>query len=195
MKTDVITVSSAGSGMDDALREAEKFAAYKELPRKPALHIRLLTEEAMGMMRAITGETEGEFWIEDGNGCAELHLRVHTVMDSLTRSRLLAASSSGKNEAARGIMGKLLSFFDTAADAPVFAAPFMPGTGAQMYGAMAWSMEDYRKQLRIYREQNGEGAEEAWDELEKSVVSNVADDVKVSVMGGDAELIILKKIV
>ena len=47
-----------------------------------------------------------------------------------------------------------------------------------MYGSYQWSMEDYREQLRQYREQNAEGSQEAWDELEKSVVSRVADDVK-----------------
>ena len=41
--------------------QAEKLAAYKELDGKPALHLRLLTEEMMGMMRSIAGEAEGEF--------------------------------------------------------------------------------------------------------------------------------------
>ena len=37
-------------------------------------------------------------------------------------------------------------------------------------------------------------AREAWDELEKSVVKNVADDVRVSIRGGFVEMIILKKL-
>ena len=53
-------------------------------------------------------------------------------------------------------------------------------------------MEDYRQQLRQYREQNAEGSQEAWDELEKSVVSRVADDVKVSIMGRTVEMTIVK---
>ena len=35
---------------------------------------------------------------------------------------------------------------------------------------------------------------EAWDELEKSVVRHVADDVRVSISGGFVEMIILKKL-
>lgn len=50
MKTDVITVSSQGVQMASALNLAEKVAAYKELSGKNALHLRLLTEETMGMM-------------------------------------------------------------------------------------------------------------------------------------------------
>ena len=190
MKTDVIVVSSRGEKMEEALNQAEKFAQFKGLDRKKALHLRLLTEEMMGMMRSITGETEGEFWIEDDTETAELHLRVNTVIDMQTRAQLVAASTSGKNEATRTLMGKLRSFFDVG---PVFAAPFMPGESAQVYGAaMAWSMQEYRNQLKKYRDENGEGAEEEWDELEKSVVSHVADEVKVRVENDVAEMIIYK---
>jgi hypothetical protein len=38
------------------------------------------------------------------------------------------------------------------------------------------------------------GAQEAWDELEKSVVNKVADDVKVYLRRGTAEMVILKKL-
>ena len=56
-----------------------------------------------------------------------------------------------------------------------------------------WSLEEYREQLRTYREQNVNGASEAWDELEKSVVSNLADEVKVSIKGHTAEMTIYKR--
>ena len=59
MRTDVITVSSRGKRMETALEQADKMAAYKGLSRKNALHLRLLTEEMMGLMRSVTGETEG----------------------------------------------------------------------------------------------------------------------------------------
>ena len=49
--------------MEAALNQAEKVAAYKSLSPKNTLHLRLLTEEMMGMMRSITGETQGKFWI------------------------------------------------------------------------------------------------------------------------------------
>ena len=38
-------------------------------------------------------------------------------------------------------------------------------------------------------------AAEAWDELEKSVVSNVADDVKIGIKGFQTEITIIKKLV
>ena len=122
MKTDVIVVSSKGNQMETALSQVEKVAAYKGLPAKGALHLRLLTEEMMSMMRSITGETEGKFWIEDNDGVYELHLLCETRMTSGKREKLLSTSSTGKNESARGLMGKLRDFFDRGADEDI--APF-----------------------------------------------------------------------
>ena len=186
MKSDVIIISNDGTGMDDALVQAEKTAQYKGLQGRDALHLRLLTEEMLGMMRSITGEREGRFWIEDQDDVFQLHLQVETPMSFDKQEKLLAASSSGKNEAAKGIMGKIRAFFDPLdwADAP------MPMNPEAMNSASTWSMNAYRQMVKESLEQEQEGAAEAWDELEKSVVSNIADDVKVSIQGRNVEMII-----
>ncbi len=199
MKTDVISVSSRGSRMDTALQAADNVAAYKELSPKSALHLRLLTEEMMGMMRSITGETEGRFWIEDENGVFSLHLQVVTLMDSEKRERLLSASSSGKNESARGLMGRLRDFFDRSADQDIatMASPLLlPGTLDEAAPLLdwEWSMVRYEEALAPYVQREEPEALEAWDELEKSVVARVADDVKVSIRGSTVEMTILKKL-
>ncbi len=116
MKTDVIVVSSKGARMEEALKEVDKVAEYKGLSHKSALHLRLLTEEMMGLMRSITGETEGCFWIEDQDNVYELHLQTTTRMTSLKREKLLSAATSGKNESAKGFMGHIRDFFDRGAD-------------------------------------------------------------------------------
>ena len=54
-------------------------------------------------------------------------------------------------------------------------------------------MRRYEDVLSARVEQDS-AAREAWDELEKSVVKNVADDVKVAISGGYVEMIILKKL-
>ena len=189
MKSDVIVISNDGSGMEEALSQAEKVAQYKGLQTKTALHLRLLTEEMLGMMRSITGGRTGCFWIEDQDSVFQLHLQVETMMDFSKQEKLLEVSSTGKNEAAKGIMGRIRAFFDPIdwADAPV---PMNPDTANPMY---SWSMSSYRQMVKDGLEHDLEGAAEAWDELEKSVVSNIADDVKVSIKGRNVEMIILKK--
>ena len=199
MKTDVIVVSSKGRRMEQALLQAEKTAAFKGLSPKSALHLRLLTEETMGLMRSITGETEGQFWIEDRDGVFEVHLLVETRLTSLKREKLLEVSSSGKNESAKGLMGKIRDFFDQGADLDVsgLTSPLLLA-GAYEHSSTAtldweWSMARYEDELSTRVERREEDALEAWDELEKSVVAHVADDVKVSIRGPRVEMIILKK--
>ena len=199
MKTDMIVVSSRGSQMEKALEQAEKVAAYKGLSGKNALHLRLLTEEMMGMMRSITGETEGVFWIEDENDVYRLHLQVTTRMDSDKRMQLLSAASSGKNESARGLMGKLRDFFDRGADEDI-ASLSSPLILPSMYEDSSlptmdweWSMMRYEEALAPSVQRQEKEALEAWDELEKSVVARVADDVKVSIRGRTVEMTLEKK--
>ena len=199
MKTDVITVSSKGKRMESALAQVDKLAAYKGLSSKDALHLRLLTEEMMGMMRSITGETNGEFWIEDEDGVYQLHLRVATRLSADEREQLLAASSTGKNESAKGLMGRLRDFFDWSSDEDLDAVS-NPLLLPDMFDSTSptldweWSMIRYENALSARVEQNEAGAKEAWDELEKSVVKHVADDVKVSIRSGIVEMIIYKKL-
>ena len=198
MKTDIIRVSSRGSRIETALQQADFVAGYKHLSPKSALHLRLLTEEMMGMIRSITGETEGEFWIEDQDDEFQLHFRVNTIMDSEKRERLLSTSTSGKNESARGFMGRLRNFFDVEADAdvaasagPLFSAMYSDSsTGSAL--DYEWSLLRYQEQLNS-RGENDPIAREAWDELEKSVVAHVADDVKISIRGRTVEMTIVKK--
>lgn len=200
MKTDVITVSSRGRQMEKALEQADKVAAYKGLSAKDALHLRLLTEEMMGMMRSITGEKEGTFWIEDQDGEYQLHLKVRAMLTSEEREQLLAVSSSGKNESAKGLMGRLRDFFDWGSDADLsaYSSPLLlPDAFEQSSSPMLdweWSMSRYERALSSQMEQGNQTVKEAWDELEKSVVSHVADDVKVAIRSGTVEMIILKKL-
>ena len=201
MKSDVMIVSSRGDQIDKALNQVEKVTVYKGLTGKNALHLRLLTEEMMGMMRSITGETEGKFWIEDEDGVYQLHLRVETRMDSDKRDRLLSASSTGKNESAKGLMGRLRDFFDRGADEDIssFTSPLLYSDAYEHSSTPTldweWSMTRYEEELFNRVRNNDSAAREAWDELEKSVVAKVADDVKVSIRGRSVEMIIVKKMV
>ena len=192
MKTDVIEISREENNIENALTQIEKVVAYKDLSPENAVVLRLLTEEVMAMMRAITGNVNGQFWIEDQDGVYEIHLLVRTLVDDVMHNQLLSVSASGKNEATRGFMGKIRSFFEPYAGVSMFSAGFGGGT-PQMYESYSWSMEDYREQLLQYRELEGRCDPEEWDELEKSVVARLADDVKVSIRGRNVEMTIIKK--
>lgn len=198
MKTDIITVSNDGNQIKMALEQTEKVAIYKELSQKNTLQLRLLAEEMMGMMRSITGEPEGKFWIEDDDNLYQLHLQVETRMSMEKRDQLLSASSSGKNESAKGLMGRLRDFFERGTDNDLIApSPLLLSSMQEISTTPTldwnWSMTVYQNELSELVEQKDEEACKMWDELEKSVVTHVADDIKVSIRGKITEMIILKR--
>lgn len=192
MKTEEIVVSSKGNGMDMALTQVDKTTEQLGLSRRDALHLRLLVEEMMSMIRSIIGQLEGRFWIEVNDRSCRLHLKTVTLMDAGQRSQLISASSSGKNEAHRGIMGKIRAFFEPMPidETPAYLADAIVTDGAN--GDLSWSLDAYRERLRRSKDTASE-AQQEWDELEKSVVSHIADNIQVSIRGYDVDLTILKK--
>ena len=198
MKTDVISVSGQKKMMETAIGQADKVAAYKGLSEKDAMHLRLLTEEMMGLMQSVTGASEGEFWIEDEDGEYRLHLLVRTLLSTEKKEQLLSVSGSGKNESAKGLLGRMREFFDWGVDDDITSNTlFLPDMYEHTSSPMLdweWSMRQYETALSARVAKEEPGAQEAWDELEKSVVKKVADDVKVYLRRGTAEMVILKKL-
>ncbi len=195
MKSDVILVSNDGGKLEKALDLTERVVAYWRLPPRTALHLRLLTEELMGMMHGITGERYGDFWIEVESGICMLHLRTETTMDSEKREALLSAASDGVNDAAKGLMGWVRDLFDRGADADVAAlsASVAPYDSTAIGNVFDWSLTQFRESVAMSRKSSPK-AEEVWDQLEKSVVAHVADEVKVSIRGRVVELILYKNL-
>lgn len=197
MKTDIIHVTSEGAGIAEALAQVDAVAAYKSLPEKDTLHLRLLTEEMMGMVRALTGECEADFWIEDEDGVYQLHLKTDTAVNTVMREKLLEVSTSGRNKEAKGMMGKLRDLFERALEPsgqgvdPLLAASIASGGGyvdIGMASAGVWSFTRYKSAL-----QDGKGPQEDWDELEKSIVANVADEIQIGIRDNTVEMVIYKK--
>lgn len=194
MKSDVIHIKKDGTGLNEALAQAEAVAVYKQLPKQEALHLRLLTEEMAGMLRAMTGKSEGDFWIEDEQGKFALHLRTNVFVHAEMREKLMGVSTSGKNISAKGFIGKMVELFEQAFE-PIDdkGQIYSPDPALSDYSGVGytpvWTLAGYRSAA-----QNGEVDQEDWDELEKSVVVHLADEIEVGVRGNVVEMIITKKI-
>ena len=97
-------------------------------------------------------------------------------------------------------MGRLKDFFDREMDEDI-ASMGSPLVLPDMYENTSmntlnweWSMSSYQHQLAAMVKDRNPQAMEMWDELEKSVVTHVADEIRVSIRGQQAEMIIQKKI-
>ncbi|WP_296331928.1 hypothetical protein [uncultured Treponema sp.] len=197
MKSDVCAITRDESSIASILNEAEKAASYSKLDKKQTMRLRLLAEELVGMLPELLTFSSGEFWIESDNSTFELHtlLSPDEAMNSANREKILSVSKSGKNLAARGIMNKIklaaqfmmIDYNDAVSTTGMEYEFFSMGMGDPqiMKSAYAWSLQKYRVKSE-------EKKDEAWDELEKSIIANIADDVLVSLNGKSVEIIVKK---
>jgi len=203
MKTSKIKVNSRGYGMEYALDEVEDFSRLMGFDERSARRARLLAEETMSMVRAIVDEFSANFWMESTPDCnCELHLQAEAPMDYDKKQELISASTQQRNEASVGIMGKIKDFIEDSlynmqdgASVAIGESQAMGMAGMVMNDIhmWSWSLEQYRQDVQEQKEKgDDEAIDDLLDELEKSIVANIADDVKVSVKGNNIEMIIRK---
>lgn len=203
MKTSKIKVNSRGYGMEYALDEVEDFSRLMGFDERSARRARLLAEETMSMVRAIVDEFSANFWMESTPDCnCELHLQAEAPMDYDKKQELISASTQQRNEASVGIMGKIKDFIEDSlynmqdgASVAIGESQAMGMAGMVMNDIhmWSWSLEQYRQDVQEQKEKgDDEAIDDLLDELEKSIVANIADDVKVSVKGNSIEMIIRK---
>ena len=200
MRSDVYVLDKLESDHRAIPAEAEKVARYNGLDKKSTMRLRLLAEEMICMLPQLLIYGKGSFRIENSGSDYELHLTV-TACDSIEfdRDKVIGVSRSGKNAAAVGIIGKICDAVDilmsdraklTREDPYRF---FMMGSTSMnpLADEMAWSLMSYKNSF--HSEEEKQNKAEEWDELEKSVISNLADDVIVGVRGGKVNITVKKK--
>jgi hypothetical protein len=199
MKTESINISSTGAGKEKALELTRKTAAYCGLDHTSELRLRLLSEELMGLMNSFTNELLGSFWLETNGDVVEVHLKTEIPMDLQTRREILAVATSGKNDAAKSFMGKIREMIEllTLPDDPETKAMTDQAMGIMSMGCQmgthacnySWAMSTYVASIENNPKQE---AKEAKDDLEKSIVANLADDITVHIVGSEVEITIYK---
>ena len=54
-----------------------------------------------------------------------------------------------------------------------------------------WTLQSYKEGVEDELAQNG-AAKDAWDEMERSIVANIADDIRVNIRSASVEINIIK---
>lgn len=204
MQTEMISIFATGDGREKALELTEKTGAFCGLDHKSTLRLRLLSEELIELIRPFSSELKGDFWLETNNNNVEIHLKTVIPMDLQTRNELLSVSTSGKNSAARGLIGKIREMIasvtlpdDPETKAMSEQALGLMSLGSQMgsnYGSTyTWSMNTYATSINNSTVITDQTAE-AKDDLEKSIVANIADEIKVNIIDSDVEVVIYKSV-
>ena len=174
MKSDVIMIDKSGAGFENAVAETRKVAEYQGLSGKDVLHLELMTEEMLSLVRSVTGEMQASFWIETEAKQYDLHLTTKTVMDKEKRSLLISSSSSRKNEAAKSFLGYLRDAFEGA----------MAAEADHSYNDIPMDILNDLPNHPI--------DDPDWDGYERSVLRKVADNIKIAIRGGVVDMTVTK---
>lgn len=189
MQSNVIKITREAEALEKILTETQKTAVYAELDGKQTLRSRLIAEELIGMLKELSENFDGDFWIEQENLSFKFvtQLYLNETMDKQTKDKFIDISSDKKNAAAKGIMGKIRDVVENLLypDNAVYSSNFI---SYQLETAVllndTWTLSRYKDAQKAN--------DEPWDELEKSIIANLADDVIVSVKGNKVEIIIMK---
>lgn len=201
--SDKFMVNSDAGRMAAARYATENFAWQMKLDKRDTLRLDLLVEETLGMIKTMLDDFYGQIWFVGDDKRCEIHFEATANMDADKKQELLSVSSTGKNASAKGFMAKLgevvsgaLHGFGQTINAYgqetiQYGIVHMPTTMSPSMDMMPiWTLSAYRDNL--HQAIGNSEADEAWDELEKSIVARLADDVVVGVKGDCIQLVITK---
>ena len=195
MISNVCKIEKGVKDLSLILKESERVSIYANLDEKQTLQLRLICEELDGMLPNIVDDFNGEFWIDYEDGVCKVNAKIDIEnLNVEEKEELIKISTSKKNSAAKGIVGKIRDAIDNLLLNENAKMALASSGGyclhAGYFGASAgtpfWSLSNYKSNAT---EENNED----WDELEKSIITKLADDVLVGVKGKSAHIIIVKK--
>ena len=196
MRSNVCRIIKGTRDLSAILRESEKVAVYNELDPKQTMHLRLLCEELDGMLPEVVGDFDGSLWFEFEDGVCRLNVSIELAeLTFQSKEQLIDLAKNKKNAAASGVIGKIRSVIENfcldeeigegltlSADTFNMVANYYHGVDH----SCCWSLAQYRSSVKQ------EEKTEEWDELEKSVIASVADDIIIGVKGRHADIMIVK---
>ncbi len=98
IRSDQIDIDNRGYGFDQAKAEVEKMAEFTGLNTRNTIHLLLLAEEMLGMVRSVTGQWNATFRVLCEGNRFQLVLTTRTLMDEKKRQMLSIPTIPVKTE-------------------------------------------------------------------------------------------------
>lgn len=205
MTDNKILISSKNMVITEALDRVDRDIRELEIAHKDGMHLRLIAEETLGMLKAMAGDYSALVWIEQDGREASVNITAKAdKMDREAKKEILSVSSSGKNASSKSFMSKIGDFIeknltDREEAIGLFdnydsgIIDFSPADGEQGDMMRAWSLDHYRRSLRDEGPSDAV-KEEVRDILEKSIVASLAKDVIVGVKKENVEMKIIMEL-
>ncbi len=199
MKTIKLWISNTVRRNSDANEILQEFAESNGITGSDYIHLCLLTEETLGMAGQMLQVYDGELRLEKTAAGYEIVLEAEVHGKDGEKSAPAASP--------QGFMAKIAEMlncsfmFEDIMEMPEDLAGMLPDyisygmrEGKEMCAwAGRWSLSAYRHNLQRQQEKN-QNAEPALEELEKSIVAHLADEVTVGIHGHRIRLVISKAV-
>ncbi len=193
MKTDKLWINGAIRRNSEVNEILNEFACRAGITGKDFQHMNLLTEETLGMANQLLKDFDGEIWLETTPGGYDIILEadVHEGGNGMHAAE----------DAPEGFMAKIAEMlncsyvFENISEMPEELAAALPDylsyglhePGKAPVWAGIWSLSVYRDNLS-----RNPCAGMKLDELEKSIVASLADEVTIGIQGRRIRLVISK---
>ena len=192
MKTDKLWVNGSIRRTSEVNEILSDFAHEAGIAGKDFQHMVLLTEETLGMANQMLKDFAGEIWLETTSGGYDIILEAD-VSEGIS-------DTPNKTEGFMAKIAEMLNcsyMFENISEMPENLVSTLPdylsygireSDGAPVW-AGKWSLSAYRDHLR------GDSASEVnLDELEKSIVARLANEVTIGIHGHRIRLVISKRV-
>ena len=165
-RTNNVRIPEASNDISKVMEEVRHYVRRQRLNSHEGSRVELLSEEAVGIVRDMSKNAILNFWIEGSGVVYRIHISFKPEFGSSEYKRLLNLSSSGKNEAVKNFGDKIREI-------------------------MALGLLANEERGRSYRWSIKEEPDKG-ENIGESLLTAVADDIRVSVTHNKVELVIEK---
>jgi len=157
--------------VEEAVRAARTFALQQNLKEQDIMQVELLTEEMTELMHRLLGRAQRDFWVDGTGKILRLHARASTKPGSVEEyKKLVELSSSGHNDGIGTLNQRIME--------------------AIMLGRRR--IEEKGDKHRFEWSLSADEINE--DEIGRSILTSLADDIRISVKEDSVELLVVKTI-
>lgn len=205
-----LLVIGTGKDVTKELNKAESLISELSLDRKNAMRAKLVFEETLGMLTEMAEDFKAVVWLEKYKKCYCIKLNLKTDIDLNKKNDFLSLSKDQKNDSVKGFMDKvgdviqngLLGYENAIRLSQQYVGGIVNYGTMGMYGSVEsvqeygfmWTLDSFRNSLDNVMESD-DASKQAWDELEKSIVANIASDVIVGVKGNKVSMSIICRLI
>ena len=203
-KSKVIAFDGSDDTVRKAINEAERYAVSENLSNSMKLRLRLISEELLMLTKSIPQLKDGSFYIERDGIDYDICFDASGKISKKTRTQLVGVSSSNTNDAYIGISGLFTKAIDSMVQMSINDKSGVNSAISKdtMEESIGKADDDYKWSYNIYKEKEQNAtvdmdedasADIKEDEIGKSMLMKLSDDIRISVRTNHVSMRVLVK--